>query len=338
MASIRSKLVALGFAILPLVAVDAAVLHERQADEKIVVQSREEPQVALSADLVEVLVTVVDSKGRPVRGLPRSSFEVLDNGAPQQISHFSDQGEPLSLAVVLDATGMGSDTVEGLLGALRRSRLVAEHAAEISFLALNERASVAMGFVGTGDQVLRELRFADPDGPLSVREALACVQGGLRAPPKRTLVLLITDGDTNVGPRGIDNGVESGRAQLYVVFATAPDSYRGQSAAARARGYPSWQWWRPYSLEAAERNLNRGAASRIASRSGGRALYAFAESEQARVELFDRIGDEVSSQYAIGYYPTANNPGWHRVVVRLAPKALAKGLSVSHRPGYRTPR
>ena len=332
------KLVVIGAAILPLASGEPATSRQRGPEGVRAGQSRQEPQISLSADLVEVLVTVADSKGRPVRGLAQSNFEVLDDGARQEVSHFSDQDGPISLGVVLDATGMAPDAVGGILGALRRSMLV-EQAPEVSFLAMNERASVAMGFVGTGDHVLPELRFADPHGPLSLREALACVQGGLRSPPSsRTLILLITDGGTSAGPRGIDNGVESGQAQLYAVFPTVPDPGRGRGAADRANGYPSSQWWRAYSLEAAERNLNRAAASRVARRSGGRALYSYAESEQAWIELFDRIAEEASNQYSIGFYPTTTEPGWHRIAVRITPKAMGKDLTVSHRPGYRASR
>lgn len=260
---------------------------------------------------------------------------MLDNGTRQELSHFSARPDPVRLAVVLDATGMSSDTVEGLLAALRKSRLVTERATEISFLAFNDKASVSLGFVGTGDHVLPELTFVDADVPMSLRVALARAEEGLRSVSgARTLVLLLTGGGSSVGPARITNGVEGGRAELYAVFPGAPDLYRGRSAVGQS-GNVDWPWWRAYSFETVDRNLNRRAAASLARRSGGRSLYALSDSEHSRVELFDQIGDEVASQYSIGFYPMPNDAGWHRVVVRLAPKAMGKGLSVSHRLGYR---
>jgi VWFA-related protein len=324
-----TALVTLGALFPTLVAPSGAAGQER---------SREEPELSLASNLVEVLVTVVDAKGRPVGGLTRSSFEIFEDGARQEIAHFDDRG-PLALGVVLDATGMAPETVDATLGALRRSRLVAERAAEVSFVAFNARASIAMNFVATADRVLPELTFSNARRPPTIREAIARAETALRAAPgSRKLVLIITEGGASVGPREIANGVEGGRAQLYAVFPTAPDTYRGQGAEPRLDGGAAAPWWRAYSFDAVDRNVTRAAVSSIARRSGGRALYALPAGDAVCVDLFDKIGDETTSQYMLGYYPSSTSAGWHRVAVRLVPKALGKGLAIRHRSGYRVVR
>jgi len=51
-----------------------------------------ERTVRLKADLLEVRVVVMDSRGRPVDSLKREDFELLENGRPREIVFFSVEG------------------------------------------------------------------------------------------------------------------------------------------------------------------------------------------------------------------------------------------------------
>jgi Ca-activated chloride channel family protein len=55
--------------------------------------------------LVLVPVTVVDSRGANIRGLPKESFSVLEDGHPQPIAAFYTEDAPCTIGLVLDASG-----------------------------------------------------------------------------------------------------------------------------------------------------------------------------------------------------------------------------------------
>ena len=55
-------------------------------------------------DLISVTATVVDSQGRLVRGLPVEAFEIFEEGERQQITQFTSERVPVSLAVLLDVS------------------------------------------------------------------------------------------------------------------------------------------------------------------------------------------------------------------------------------------
>src|SRR5580765_4684063 len=63
------------------------------------------PSTVLRAEtnLVEADLTVRDSHGRAIAGLRASDFEVLDNGAPQQITAFSELRSDGKTAAASDA-------------------------------------------------------------------------------------------------------------------------------------------------------------------------------------------------------------------------------------------
>jgi VWFA-related protein len=64
------------------------------------------PTFRSAADLVSIQASVRDKQGRPVKGLTRTDFEVLDNGERRPIVALrSDRESPVSLAVLVDMSG-----------------------------------------------------------------------------------------------------------------------------------------------------------------------------------------------------------------------------------------
>src|SRR5215470_16274857 len=67
--------------------------------------AQEEPpafKLNVNVDLVELHVSVVDEKDRPVGGLQKESFHIMENRVEQQIAVFKHEDIPVSLGLVLD--------------------------------------------------------------------------------------------------------------------------------------------------------------------------------------------------------------------------------------------
>ena len=59
-----------------------------------------------SVGMVLLPAAVTDKKGRPVRDLAVSDFQLFEDAAPQSIRYFSsDSNEPVSIAFLLDLSG-----------------------------------------------------------------------------------------------------------------------------------------------------------------------------------------------------------------------------------------
>ena len=69
------------------------------------ISAREQrPTFRSGVELVVVRVTVTDSEQRPVAGLMKQDFVVLEQGVPQQVSHFLSSDVPLDVALLLDTS------------------------------------------------------------------------------------------------------------------------------------------------------------------------------------------------------------------------------------------
>ena len=63
-------------------------------------------QVRVDVRLVNIIATVTDESGRYVGSLTADDFVVQEDGAPQKISHFSqDHDVPVSVGIILDTSG-----------------------------------------------------------------------------------------------------------------------------------------------------------------------------------------------------------------------------------------
>jgi Ca-activated chloride channel family protein len=61
--------------------------------------------------LVLVPVSVTDSTQRLVTGLRAENFQVYEGKKPQEIRHFSSEDVPVSIGIILDASGSMGDKV-----------------------------------------------------------------------------------------------------------------------------------------------------------------------------------------------------------------------------------
>ena len=89
------------FLIATMVAWTAGVLHAQEPP----VQERPTITFKSGVEVVTVTASVRDRRGRVVRDLNRSDFQVLDTGTAREIRDFHAGDAPISLAIVLDISG-----------------------------------------------------------------------------------------------------------------------------------------------------------------------------------------------------------------------------------------
>lgn len=110
------------------------------------------PKIVVRTVLVNTPVTVRNAAGEMVHSLEQNDFQVLDNGVPQKITHFSLGGDPISLVVVVDT----SSTIEPILPQIRRmgimiSQTITGPTGEGAVVGYNDEVSTLLDFTNNAD-------------------------------------------------------------------------------------------------------------------------------------------------------------------------------------------
>ena len=261
------------------------------------------PQFRSSISSVAVYATVSDRSGRLVTDLTRDDFTVRDNGRPVDISLFSNDPQPITVAVMLDMSGsmlsrfqrVRSSTIEFIEALLPADR------AQIG--TFGDEVSVNPMLTADKDVLMRVLhQELWPGGATPLWNALDAAMTALSNETGRRVVLALTDcGDSCIFRRCTSfNDVEKRAVREgFMVYAIGME--------------------RP------------GLASEIvelAEETGGGHYEIRADDDLT--STFIRIADELRRQYLIGFAPLERDGRMHKLDVAVK----REGLTVRARKNY----
>jgi Ca-activated chloride channel family protein len=269
----------------------------------------------ISSDLISMNVTVTDSYGRFVSGLPKTAFSLTDDKAPQEITFFSDEDAPVSVGIVFDLTGsMSGDKV-------RRSKEALSHFLETShnqdeyFLVTFSGGSTQLSLDKTRDSraILDKLTFAHTHGTTPFYDACYLgVQKVLRGTHPKRALLVISDGQDNNSRYTFSDLRRLLKESDVIIYSIGIEGHSDGTLG----------------------NEGEAILEEISSVSGGKAFFPNSSAEMD--DVFERIAVELRHQYAIGYKPnnfTADGK-WHRIKVKVSPPRGLPRLFVRSKDGY----
>lgn len=264
--------------------------------------------------LVLVPVSVTDPTERLVTGLSQENFELFEGKRPQEIRHFSSEDVPVSVGIIVDASGSMSDKMERVREAVSQFCDAANPQDEFFVVTFSDEPRVATGFTLDPGELRRDLLFTQPKGQTALLDAIYL---GLHMMEKakyaKKALLIISDGGDN-----------HSRYTEKEIKATAKEADVMIYAVGTFDRYAPTR----------EELLGPGLLSEITSATGGRAFVV--ENAMTLPQITHRIGMELRTQYVLGYRPQGVAPDgkWHKIQVKLR---LPKKFSFLHahaRTGY----
>jgi VWFA-related protein len=263
------------------------------------------PTFKAGVDLVTVSVVVKNREGRPVTGLSRQDFELVDAGRVRSLADFRAEPAPVSLAVLLDTSGSMQIDPKWSNAREAITRLAAELQTgrdQIALLTFDDELHEVQPYTTTPSEVVLRLRLVHPWGSTALYDAV--VQAGRTQATQgasRRAVVVVTDGldnrsrSTAAGASAVVSAVDM---PVYTIVVTSAhdraedEAVNGDRSATRSAG----------TLE----NLSQWT---------GAALFQGSTPSESDAAV-RQIVSELRHQYILSF-ESGTPAGWHPLTVRV---------------------
>jgi VWFA-related protein len=322
------------------------------AAASVAAQSSDGFRFRSGVELVNVTATVTDEAGRFVAGLQKDDFTIYDDNERQEISHFSSERVPVSLGILLDASGsMTSDKMTAARAAIDRfiyDLLGSED--ELFFMEFNDRPRLTQQWTSDRRLISRAVSRVHAQGGTAMYDAVAdALPLASNGQHRKKAILVISDGNDANSSISVGELRQQIRESEVLVYALGVD---GTSRSSSGSGgsiitppptlpipfpFPFPGGRRPvfpqisggvYTRGNMER-VNAGALRQMTDETGGRTeiVRGFDGLDAAT----SRLADEFSKQYYMAYASPGKKDGrWHTIRVDVRDRRL----TVRARRGY----
>ncbi len=287
-------------------------LADGVAAEDVVFVNSRGPSERLDVDLVELYVVVTDRRGRPVRGLGRDSFLVLEEGVEQKLAGFGDAGDqPLTVGLAIDSSASMFVKLPGVQDAA---------ASFVQSLRTRRDRAFVVGF-GNEPQLTRDttsdmsgvvdgLYRLKPGGQTAIWKAVVYSLVQLQGAGGKKALIVFSDGADEDPDFSYRTAFEFARrvgAPIYFIVSN-DEIHRTAGKSLTVRGF-------------------LGRLRKLTSEVGGK-VYLTRVTDDLE-DVYRDIEEELRSQYLISYYAQdLGGTRWRRVTVEVTePGAEARTLS-----------
>jgi Ca-activated chloride channel family protein len=281
--------------------------------------NRSAPNIRVDSDLVLVPVLVTDRDNRLVTGLSKDHFQVFDDKIEQQITQFSTEDTPISVALVFDCSSSMGDKLSKSRLAVAEFLKTANPEDEFALVEFNDTARIVSGFGEPPGEMQNRLAFTEAKGRTALLDGVYLAMSEMRhAKYSRKAILLISDGGDNYSrytESEVKDRAREADIQIYSIGIMEPLMLRG--------GTPE--------------EMNGAALlDEISSVTGGR-MYEIDDVNQLP-GVAAQLSRALRNQYLLGYSPSVGRDGkYHRIVVKLLRPDGSPRLRATFRPSYLAP-
>ena len=292
--------------------------QQQQKSAEVARKPADDQTLSVNVDLVNILFTVADRKGKFVTNLKKDDFRVFEDERPQIITNFSSETDlPLTIALLVDTSGSIRDKLqfeqraatEFFYSTLQRGK---DKAMIISF---DSGVDLIQDFTDDPEKLAGAVQKIRAGGGTSLYDAIyLAVTQKLSGQPGRRVVILITDGDDNSSRISLTETLEAAQKNDVTVYSISTNS----------TGY----------FGSKEQERGDKTLKKFANETGGKPFFPLKIQDLA--SSFVDIREELRAQYQIGYRPS--NGRLDGTFRKIRVDVADKRFKVRARTGYYMPK
>ncbi|HWF08104.1 MAG TPA: VWA domain-containing protein, partial [Bryobacteraceae bacterium] len=232
--------------------------------------------------LVPLNVTVTDKGGHLVTNLPKTAFQVYENGVQQQIKLFKREDVPVSMGLIIDNSGSMREKRAGVESAALALVKDSNSQDEVFVVNFNEEIYIDQDFTSDISLMEKGLTKIDSRGGTAMRDALWRSVEHLKEGAKRDkkVILVVTDGNDNASVTTLESLTRLAQQDDVLIYGIGLLTDEDKREAKKARR----------------------ALELLAESTGGQVFYPRDVSEVDRIA--HQVAHDIRNQFTIGYSPS----------------------------------
>lgn len=232
--------------------------------------------------LVVVHATAEDKEGHFIPDLPKSAFQVYENGVLQEIKSFRHEDVPVSLGLIIDNSASMLDKRSKVAAAALALVKSSNPEDEVFIVNFDEMPSLDVDFTSDTKQLQRGLARIDSRGGTAMRDALRTAIEHVKGRNKKDkkVLVVVTDGNDNSSMEPLDTVIRAAQQNEVLIYSVGLLTEEAPREAEKAKQ----------------------ALDALARATGGQAYYPKDVSEIDHIA--PQIAHEIRNQYIVTYSPT----------------------------------
>ena len=274
-------------------------------------------RLSVDVNLVSVLATVTTPDGNWVAGLKQDDFQIYEDGKLQEIKVFGKESDlPLQLCLLFDSSSsIAPELRTQQEAAIQFLASILRPVDRVSILRVSEDVDEVVHATNRLDRLRNAIRSIRPGGGTSLYDAVYLAAEILADAKGRKVIVAITDGTDTTSDLQIKDCLKQAQIAEAAIYGLVVQPIKSEPG----------------------RNLGgEHAMYYLAEKTGGRFFRVL--SPEAIRTSFDKISEELRTQYYLGYYPqrAASDPAeFRRIQVRVKDASHVIRTREGYFPGAR---
>jgi VWFA-related protein len=231
--------------------------------------------------LVVLHATAEDKDGHLMMELPKSAFQIFENGVRQEIKSFRREDVPVSLGLIIDSSASMTDKRDRVAAAALALVQSSNPDDEVFIVNFAETPSLDVDFTNDAKELKKGLSRVDSHGETAMRDAIRTAIEHVKGRNKKDkkVLVVVTDGNDNSSLASLESVMRAAQQNEVLIYSVA---LLGDET--------------PREAERAKRALDA-----LAHATGGQVYYP---NDVAEIDhIAPQIAHEIRNQYIVTYTP-----------------------------------